>query len=412
MNWACSLGSKVRAFGTSGERGRSLLDQTRSPYIELLQIAEEAHGIATHLHEELTRYGENRTLPSSGQRVNSDLVAGVRTRIEEVVLLSRAQGGELPGLTHQLGTSIGRLREVGHAIAAVLPRDEPGRALMGMLEFVVVEARGLQDRLEALSYEGSESRSMEFQRPLTLVPGHSGPMEVENCRLGFTDGRLDRPVFGKIAVSPALVQDVYVWLEHFPPELIAAQTGLVFLLKEAIQGPGPRGDRTRGIVICAEARLGSTGAFSMVRGAASQYGLVHVASSLEDRLEYGSQIRGRRISHHRLRLSDLQKRMLLRTMLERSSARELHEKYHTITNNCIVNVMEYLNAVLRPAQRLPLLRLFGLALNPGIMIPTLAPAWLRLKGLIDRSSHFERGASSMEFALSTGGSLTIRSARG
>jgi hypothetical protein len=225
--------------------------------------------------------------------------------------------------------------------------------------------------------------SRPFQQPLLLKEFSGERLVLDNCRTGFAGGALDAPVFATLEMSTTAVTDVYLWMEHFSPELVAAQSGLLFL-----GGSKP-------VVVTAEARIGAGEAFSLFKGAAGTYGLIHVLSTLKNRLEF-ARLMGRRISCYRLALTSTQKRQLLVEVMQRSQEAAEYARYHTVMNNCILNLTEYLNRVLEPAKALRLLKIKGISLNPFVVIPTMTPRLLRSKGLIEAEVHLPRGCDRLQ----------------
>jgi hypothetical protein len=219
---------------------------------------------------------------------------------------------------------------------------------------------------------------------------------LDGVRWGFRvpDGA---PEFVRATARRGAVREVFWWSENFPPEWIAAHGGLVFLFDDPAALRTSDGRRSIGLVLSVEARLPVGDRFSLVRGTTGRFRLVHMLTSVEDRLQQAVKEKNHSIDVYRLELSGPERQALFDAAVEGAVEGREPERYHTITNNCVTTLVDLLTRTLSPARAPRTLRLFGLP-DPRSIIPKITLGWLQKEGILSaRLAQISSETGALEF---------------
>jgi hypothetical protein len=186
------------------------------------------------------------------------------------------------------------------------------------------------------------------QRPASLVATAADSLTLSNVRWGF--GKGGRPRFEDTTIRPDQVKDVYLILEPFQPEWLAAHGALGFELDKG-GVVGADGKRSAGLVLSVEARLKKGQSYSLVEGFKDRFGIVYQVGTMTDFYQKTVARQGNRVIRYRLKLTAAQKQALLRNALAEAVQDRSGEHYHTTRNSCYQNVHRILNTVLPRDQR-------------------------------------------------------------
>ncbi|MHB2021340.1 MAG: lipoprotein N-acyltransferase Lnb domain-containing protein [Candidatus Xenobia bacterium] len=215
------------------------------------------------------------------------------------------------------------------------------------------------------------------QRPARLIRKEpNGALEIDNVRWGFQETpTLEgwKPVFAPTTIDPSQVQDVYVTVEPFKPEVVAGHCRLYFKMKQPLQGPN--GEQDSGITVSFEARLHQGEQYNPIQGLGKHFRAVYQLGTWKDALQRKTRRYGNAVIRYKLALSPEQKQQLLQNCLNESVEDHSGEWYNTATNSCYIKVLEMLNAVLPPEQQIPAWKLDG-RLNPFMLDIRNAPSVL------------------------------------
>ena len=233
------------------------------------------------------------------------------------------------------------------------------------------------------------------QRPAKLLSGSPGgrTATLSNVRWGFVERGTKKdwkPIFQDTTVRTGQVKEVFVMMEPFKPEWIAAHGMLGFEFKRDRPLVGADGKKARGLVLSVEAHLEKNEPYNLINGMKDQFEIVYQMSTMKDIYQKCLVKQGHKLIKHKLRLNQQQKDALLRGTLAAAVKDRSSETYHTTRNSCYQNVQRLINGVVPRRQRvrqwlvrapLPGGRKVGLY-NPMATMPKLGPRALAGKGLV------------------------------
>lgn len=244
-----------------------------------------------------------------------------------------------------------------------------GRALLSLLALVLA-ARA------APRPAGYDSR----QRHPVLLASSSVSHRLDGVRWGFS-AEHGAPEFVPAMLRRGAVREVQWWSENFPPEWIAAHGMLAFLFEDSSALVAADGRRSIGLVVSIEARLPEGDSFSLTRGLTGRFRLVHMLTSLEDRLQQAVVEKGHSVDVSTLLLSPEERQRLLDVAVESATTPRESSRYDTLRRNCVSELVALLRRVLPPGRRPGRDPVLGVP-DLHSVIPKLAVAWLRREGLL------------------------------
>ena len=233
------------------------------------------------------------------------------------------------------------------------------------------------------------------QRAAKLLSGAPGgpAATLSNVRWGFVEQgpkQAWKPVFQNTTVRTGQVKEVFVMMEPFKPEWLAAHGMLGFEFKKDRPLVGANGKRARGLVLSVEAHLEKNEPYNLIDGMKDKFEIVYQMSTMKDIYQKCLVKQGHKLIKHKLRLTQAQKDALLQNTLAAAVKDRSSETYHTTRNSCYQNVQRLINEVVPRRQRvrqwlvrvpLPGGRKVGIY-NPVATMPKLGPRALAQKGLI------------------------------
>jgi len=216
------------------------------------------------------------------------------------------------------------------------------------------------------------------QREPDLASGGAGAFTVNNVRWGKTAGG-DAYDWRTTVINPALVENVYIIQKPFPPEIIASHAVMLFTFK-AGGVTDSSGNSSRGLLLSVEAMLRSDKPVDLISSLKKEFHILWLLTTEEDYINFTCGVENKKLLPYELLLSPGQKRALLEDAITQAVINRRGEYYHTITNNCIITLIQLLNKVLPEASRIPLF--YNPALyNPQAAMPNTAFSGLVKKGL-------------------------------
>ncbi len=226
------------------------------------------------------------------------------------------------------------------------------------------------------------------QRPSARKGGTASSTVLSNVRWGFDEAATPdqwRPRFRDTAVPNRGVKDVYLVLEPFPPESIAAHAMLAFSFpkQRRMAAADGSGKHARGLVLSVEARLRQGQPYSLLKGMGKSFGLVYQLGTWRDMVQKSTRQKGHRLERYKLKLNQQQKDALLTCALKSATRDRTGEYYHTTNNSCYSNVVRLINKVAPRKQRVRPWLVPRVLPNPRAVLPKMGPGVLGRKGLLD-----------------------------
>jgi hypothetical protein len=238
------------------------------------------------------------------------------------------------------------------------------------------------------------------QRQSKLVSESADELVIENFRWGRIDVGDPRLAFDfqRTTVRPGRIADVYYWSENFPPKWLAAHGQLVFVMEgdEGVVGDDGRGDL--GMVFSVEAHLREGQSYSPLRGLLpdGEYGVIHMLTTMSDRIQRSALIYGHSMDAFRLRLSDDQKQELARIAIRTASKPRPEERYHTTRNSCVTETIRVINQVVPEEEQIPLWTVPGVLANLRVSHPKWTPGLLVDRGLAEAWQSWDETIRELE----------------
>lgn len=232
---------------------------------------------------------------------------------------------------------------------------------------------------------GSGAPWIKSQRPAELIGiSQDGKVTAKNVRWGFKEipGQAEPdPIFKNTTIDPSKLKNVYMVIEPFAPEWIAAHGMMCFEFNDGgvVAADGSKDDR---LVLSIEARLKEGMKYSLIDGMKKKFTNVYQLGTWKDSVYKRSKMQGHKMISYPLNLSQKQKEQLLRNSLDKSFEDHSGDYYHTISNSCYNNQLRLLNTVLPPEQRFKEWSIPGILHKAGSTIPNFAGSALNSKGLL------------------------------
>ncbi len=245
-------------------------------------------------------------------------------------------------------------------------------------EFKVSE----QDRQDHLAIDWNV-----HQTPTQLVKREGDKYTISNFRWGWVEEtgkeNLDwTPRTADTTIDASKVKDIYLTLEPFAPEVVAAHGLLVFEMENDGDVTSSTGQTDFGFALSVEARLPKGKNYNLMTGMKKEFGIVYQMGSLADQLQKTSRQRGHKLVLHRLELSKEQKEQMVHDGLKAATEDRLGEWYHTLTNSCYTADIDLINGVVPESQKMARWSKHLKFARLATALPVLGGATLRQKGLL------------------------------
>lgn len=201
---------------------------------------------------------------------------------------------------------------------------------------------------------------------------------LDGVRWGFdARGRYSRwkGRFCDAVIDAKQVVNVWIAIEPFAPEWIAAHAFLVFEMAPEAPVRNHLGQTDSALVVSAEAHLRVGQHFSLVAGMGRAYPMMIQVGTWSDVVEKTCRGEGHKIIRHCLALTDAQKRDMLVSALRRATSGKCGY-YNTLTNSCLTTAIREINAALPWKQRMWNWIIPGLLPNLAAALPRTAPIFL------------------------------------
>jgi len=223
------------------------------------------------------------------------------------------------------------------------------------------------------------------QVPSQMIGKSGDKFTVSNFRWGFKEEGVSeswKPQFANTEIDTSKVKNVYLTLQPFAPEVVAAHGLLVFEMEgdEAIKGEN--GEKDFGLALSVEARSPEGEAYNLLKGLKKTFGQVYQLGSLSDQMQKVGRKRGHKLVLHRLDIDSKQKKALLQNSLDAATEDRLGEWYHLLTNSCITADIDLINSVVPDSQQMARWSKIFKFSRPATMLPVVAGATLKKKGLL------------------------------
>lgn len=223
------------------------------------------------------------------------------------------------------------------------------------------------------------------QLPSQMVKREGDRFTVSNFRWGFQEAGEAKewnPRWAQTEIDTSKIKDVYLTLQPFSPEIVAAHGLILFEMEsdEAVKGTG--GERDFGMALSVEARSPEGQEYNLLKGLKKTFGQVYQLGSLSDQLQKVGRQRGQKLVLHRLKLEPEAKKQLLQDTLEAATQDRLGEWYHLLTNSCITADIDLINGVVPQDQQMARWSKVFKFSRPATMLPVVAGATLKSKDLL------------------------------
>ena len=201
---------------------------------------------------------------------------------------------------------------------------------------------------------------------------------LDGVRWGFDEcGSYDTWVgrFRDAVVDAKRVVNVWLAIEPFAPEWIAAHSFLVFEMAPEAPVRDSLGHTDGALVVSAEAHLRVGQSFSLVAGMRRAYPMMMQVGTWSDVVEKTCRGEGHKIIRHCLALTDAQKRDMLVSAIRRATSGKCGY-YNTLTNSCLTTAIREINAAVPRRERIWNWIIPGLVPNLAAALPRTAPIFL------------------------------------
>lgn len=225
------------------------------------------------------------------------------------------------------------------------------------------------------------------QRQTRLRHEDDERMVVEDFRWSWEDQGEPRltPTFTTATIFPERVAEVFWWSERFAPKWLAAHGQLAFVMDGPDALVAEDGREADGFIYSVEGHFRKGQVYNPLRGLhpRSEYGIIHILTTLRDRLQQAHVIYNHSMDVYRLLLEPEQKADLVRRALRRSATPRPQLRYHTTRRSCVTESMKLLNQVLPEDRQIPLWTIPGVLHNLRISLPQRTPEYLVEQGLAE-----------------------------
>jgi len=164
------------------------------------------------------------------------------------------------------------------------------------------------------------------------------------------DATLWKPIFKDALIDPSKVKDIYLTIEPFPPEMVAAHGLAVMEFHEPIQSSD--GEKDKRLVLSVEAKVGEGDNYDLIKGLSKNFGMAYQLGSFSDQVQKVARQQGHRLLLHKLDLTQEAKVKFVQDALAAALKDRCGEWYNTITNSCFTAQVDLMNGVLPPEKQL------------------------------------------------------------
>ena len=245
------------------------------------------------------------------------------------------------------------------------------------------------------------------QRPPVLISNERGKMVVDNIRWGFTGEEAEQEHFKRVTIDTEKIKEVLFWTENFPPEWLAAHGMIAFIFEDDSGVVADDGSRDIGFVLSVEARLKFDQSYNLLKGMGKNFGLVYLLTSFTDRIQFAVAMRKHSVSQFKLKLSDKQKRELVRNTIMRSCENRDDAWYNTLTESCVTHATECINTVLPEDKRISVYRIGRTVPNILISFPKTTGSYMIMKGIAERIPALDNNTKTLSFPTTSGEDYVI-----
>ena len=181
-----------------------------------------------------------------------------------------------------------------------------------------------------------------------------GRVRLDGVRWGFRETGSDssqwQPIFKDATLDPSKIKDIYLTLEPFAPEFVAAHGMAIMEFSEPFQSSD--GEKDSRLVLSVEAKTPKDGNYDLVKGLGRNFGMAYQLGSFSDQVQKVARKQGHRLMMHKLNLTQEAKEQFVKDALAASLKERCGEWYNTITNSCFTAQIDLLNGVLPPEKQL------------------------------------------------------------
>ncbi len=230
------------------------------------------------------------------------------------------------------------------------------------------------------------------QTPSTLLRKDGDRYTLSNFRWGFQEvGESSKwaPNFSDTTIDTSKVKNVYLALEPFKPEVVAAHGLLVFEMEDDAAVAGADGQKDFGFALSVEARRPEGQTYGLIKGMKKSFGMIYQLGSLSDQLQKVSRQRGHKLVLHPMALTDEQKKSMVQQGLEAASQDRLGEWYHTLTNSCFTASVDLINNVVPESQKMARWSKHFKMARPATYMPAFVGPTARRQGLLNSEPTLE-----------------------
>lgn len=223
------------------------------------------------------------------------------------------------------------------------------------------------------------------QTPSQILSREGDRYKVSNFRWGFQEvgaAKDWQPQLATTEIDTSKVKDIYLTLQPFAPELVAAHGLLIFEMDSDEAVRGGDGQRDFGMALSVEARTPEGENYDLLKGLKKSFGQIYQLGSLSDQMQKVGRQGGHKLALHRLNLNDDQKKQLIQDALDAAGKDRLGEWYHLLTNSCITSDIDLINGVVPAEQQMARWSQIFKFSRPATMLPVVAGATLKSKGLL------------------------------
>ncbi len=255
-------------------------------------------------------------------------------------------------------------------------REQVSRADRYRSEFKITE----QDRQDHIAIDWDATQS-----PSSLLAKDGDRYTVSNFRWGFEEKGLPKdwaPKFGDTTIDTSKVKNVYLALEPFAPELVAAHGLLVFEMEDDAAVKGADGREDFGFALSVEARRPEGESYGLTKGLKRSFGMIYQLGSLSDQLQKVSRQRGHKLVLHPLQLDAEQKKELVQQGLEAATQDRVGEWYHTLTNSCFTAGVDLINSVVPESNKMARWSRHLKVARPATFMPAFVGPTVKRRGLM------------------------------
>jgi hypothetical protein len=198
----------------------------------------------------------------------------------------------------------------------------------------------------------SQSHHNWVQDVPTLHETDGNVITVNNFRTGYDESDDFKVHLDRVTIDASKIKDVYVGIEPFQPEIIAAHGLLIFTMYTDDSVTSSTGYRDYGFALSVESRREVGEGFTITEGFGRKYGMAYRLGGIADQLQRVTRLEGHELWMHRLKLTRDQKMALVKDTLLQSTEDMTGRWYHSMTDSCYTACVDLLNDVLEPEQKM------------------------------------------------------------